>query len=174
MMNISLNTTWPNTYSISPGAEMTHMTYLRYIWILWQPIETFSLDFSHFFWNILSLHIIYDHYPQLIHPLWYQVTFLTTQNDFQWLTNLLPFYSVHSHNTPGHLILDIHVYTVTPKTLSILTPNVVGEVHHLTAWEFHLALVELYIVYTPGYKIAPWVMWFGVDILDETTNRTLR
>ena len=30
--------------------------------------------------------------------------------------------------------------TVTPKTLSILTPNAVWEVHCLTAWEFHLAL----------------------------------
>ena len=45
--------------------------------------------------------------------------------------------------------------TVTPKTLSILTPNVVWEVHHLIAWELHLALVELYIVHTLGYKIAP-------------------
>ena len=56
---------------------------------------------------------------------------------------------------------------MTPKTLSILTPNAVWEVHHLTVWEFHLALVELYIVHTLGYNIAPWVIWFepqGVEI----------
>ena len=51
--------------------------------------------------------------------------------------------------------------TVTPKTLSILTPNAVWEVHRLTAWEFCLALVELYIVHTLGYKISPWVTWSG-------------
>ena len=51
--------------------------------------------------------------------------------------------------------------TVTPKTLSILTPNVVWEVHRLTAWEFCLALVELYIVHTLRHKISPWVMRFG-------------
>ena len=50
------------------------------------------------------------------------------------------------------------VSTVTPKTLSILTPNAVWEVHHLTVWDFRLALVESYIVHTLGYKIAPWVM----------------
>ena len=53
------------------------------------------------------------------------------------------------------------ISTVTPKTLSILTPNVVWGVHCLIAWDFRLALVELYIVCTLGYKIAPWVMWFG-------------
>ena len=64
------------------------------------------------------------------------------------------------------LWVDIEIFwttehTVTPKTLSILTPNAVWEVHHLTVWELGLALVELYIVHTLGYKIAPWVMWFG-------------
>ena len=62
-------------------------------------------------------------------------------------------------------VLDAHdailEHTVTPKTLSILTPNVVWRVHRLTAQKFCLALVELYIVHTLGYKIAPWVMWFG-------------
>ena len=71
----------------------------------------------------------------------------------------------------------IHVnYTVTPKTLSILIPNVVWEVHHLTVWEFHLALVELYIVHTLGYKISPCVMWFGpqgVEIWSIQNSNTM-
>ena len=48
--------------------------------------------------------------------------------------------------------------TVTPKTLSILTSTVVRAAHHQTPWESRLALVELKIEYTLGYKIAPWVM----------------
>ena len=49
-------------------------------------------------------------------------------------------------------------YTVTPKTLSILTSTVVHAAHHQTPWESRLALVELKIENTPGHKIAPWVM----------------
>ena len=66
--------------------------------------------------------------------------------------------------------------TVTPKTLSILTPNAVWEVHCLTAWEFRSALVELYIVNTLGYRIAPWVMWFGsqgVEIWSIQNSNTM-
>ena len=48
--------------------------------------------------------------------------------------------------------------TVTPKTLSILTSTVVRAAHHQTPWELRLALVELKIENTLGYKIAPWVM----------------
>ena len=48
--------------------------------------------------------------------------------------------------------------TVTPKTLSILTSTVVRAAHHQTPWESRLALVELNIEYTLGYKIASWVM----------------
>ena len=48
--------------------------------------------------------------------------------------------------------------TVTPKTLSILTSMVVRAAHHQTPWESHLALVELKVEYTLGYKIAPLVM----------------
>ena len=48
--------------------------------------------------------------------------------------------------------------TVTPKTLSILTSMVVRAAHHQTPWESRLALVELNIEDTLGYKIAPWVM----------------
>ena len=50
------------------------------------------------------------------------------------------------------------VVTVTPKTLSILTSMVVRAAHHQTPWESRLALVELNIEDTLGYKIAPWVM----------------
>ena len=50
------------------------------------------------------------------------------------------------------------VHTVTPKTLSILTSMVVRCAHHQTPWESHLALVELKVEYTLGYKIAPLVM----------------
>ena len=70
------------------------------------------------------------------------------------------FYNLLQLFTISHNAIPV-VYTVTPKTLSILTPNAVWEVHHLTAWEFCLTLVELYRVHTLGYKIAPWVMWFG-------------
>ena len=48
-------------------------------------------------------------------------------------------------------------HTVTPKTLS-LTSTVVRAAHHQTPWELRLALVELKIENTLGYKIAPWVM----------------
>ena len=49
-------------------------------------------------------------------------------------------------------------FTVTPKTLSILTSTVVCAAHHQTPWESRLALAELNIEDTLGYKIAPWVM----------------
>ena len=48
--------------------------------------------------------------------------------------------------------------TVTPKTLSILTSMVVRTAHHQKPWELRLALVELKIENTLGYKIASWVM----------------
>ena len=48
--------------------------------------------------------------------------------------------------------------TVTPKILSILTSTVVHAVHHQTPWESRLALVELNVEDTLGYKNAPWVM----------------
>ena len=47
------------------------------------------------------------------------------------------------------------LYTVTPKTLSILTSTVVRCAHHQMLWESCLALVELKIENTVGYKIAP-------------------
>ena len=50
------------------------------------------------------------------------------------------------------------VNTVTPKTLSVLTSMVVRAAHHQTPWESRLALLELNVEDTLGYKIAPWVM----------------
>ena len=66
--------------------------------------------------------------------------------------------------------------TVTPKTLSILTSTVVRAAHHQTPWESCFALVELKIEYTLGYKIAPWVMWFGshaAEIWSNQNNNTM-
>ena len=58
-----------------------------------------------------------------------------------------------------HSMINMYIIiTVTPKTLSILTSTVVRAAHHQTPWESRLALVELNIEYTLGYKIASWVM----------------
>ena len=58
----------------------------------------------------------------------------------------------------GRLIYFDLQCTVTPKTLSILTSMVVRAAHHQTPWESRLALLELNVEDTLGYKIAPWVM----------------
>ena len=81
-----------------------------------------------------------------------------------WHSYFLLFRHLHSHTLCGIKLYNMHCahsLTVTPKTLSILTLNLVWEVHCLTGWEFCLALVEWYIVHTLGYRISPWVMWFG-------------
>ena len=53
---------------------------------------------------------------------------------------------------------------------------VVRTAHHQTPWESRLALVELKIDNTLGYKIAPWAMWFGshaAEIWPNKNNNTM-
>ena len=46
-------------------------------------------------------------------------------------------------------------YTVTPKTLSMFASNTVCEVWCNQGWESRFTLVELKIVFTPGYSPVP-------------------